>query len=93
VRVDRAATGTADAGLHGRVVVDEYLGADRCLHVDGPAGRLVVRVPPDGPSALGSELVLRIDPARIQIYAPKPGEPEPAKDRVEVAGSPSRTDS
>ncbi len=62
-----------ESPLRGRVVVDEYLGADRCLHLSGPAGRLVVRVPPDGPRALGAEVGVRLDPARVRLYAPDTG--------------------
>ena len=60
--------GARDTPLRGRVVFDEYLGADRCLHLDGPAGRLVVRIAPDGPRAIGSELALQPDPARVRLY-------------------------
>jgi len=62
-----------ESPLRGRVVVDEYLGADRCLHLSGPAGRLVVRVPPDGPRQLGQEIGVRFDPARVRLYSPDTG--------------------
>jgi ABC-type sugar transport system ATPase subunit len=58
----------AGAALAGTVVVDEYLGSDRCLHVEGPAGRLVVRVAPDGPSALGADLALHPAPGKVRLY-------------------------
>jgi ABC-type sugar transport system ATPase subunit len=69
----RVAADGRGAPLGGRVVVDEYLGADRCLHLDGPAGRLVVRVAPDGPRAIGSEVALQPDPARVRLYDPASG--------------------
>jgi len=36
--------------LRGRVAIDEYLGAARCLHLDTALGRLVARVGPDEPA-------------------------------------------
>jgi len=41
--------------------------------VDGAAGRLVSRVPPDGKSALGAELALTPAPDRIRLYDPTTG--------------------
>jgi multiple sugar transport system ATP-binding protein len=64
----RVAADERGAPLRGRVVVDEYLGADRCLHLDGPAGRLVVRIAPDGPRSIGGEVALQPDPARVRLY-------------------------
>jgi multiple sugar transport system ATP-binding protein len=60
----------------GRVVHDEFLGADRCLYVDTPAGRLVLRVAPNGQggrSAVGTELGLRPGPAGLLLYDPASG--------------------
>lgn len=54
--------------LRGRVVVDEYLGSSRCLHVATPIGRLVARVEPDAPGARGSEVGLRLDAAHVRLF-------------------------
>ncbi len=54
--------------LRGRVVVDEYLGSSRCLHVVTSVGRLVARVGPDAPGARGSEVGLRLDPAHVHLF-------------------------
>jgi len=58
----------AASSLRGRVAVDEYLGASRCLHVDTPAGRWVVRVAPEEPARPGSEVGLRLDPAHLRLF-------------------------
>jgi multiple sugar transport system ATP-binding protein len=51
--------------LRGRVVVDEYLGVSRCLHVKTPAGVVVARVEPDRAATVGSEVELRFDPEHV----------------------------
>ena len=59
--------------LRGRIEVDEYLGSARCLHVDTPVGRLIARVGPDAPCARGTEVGLRLDPARLRLFDPESG--------------------
>ncbi len=59
--------------IRGRVVVDEYLGASRSLHVDTSIGRLVVRGDADRPSAVGEELALALDPSHVRLFDPKSG--------------------
>lgn len=54
--------------LRGRIVVDEYLGSSRCLHVETPVGRLVARVGPDEPGTRGTEVGLRLDPACVRLF-------------------------
>ena len=54
--------------LRGRVVVDEYLGSSRCLHVATSVGRLIARVGPDAPGTRGAEVGLRLDPAHVQLF-------------------------
>jgi multiple sugar transport system ATP-binding protein len=54
--------------LRGQIVVDEYLGSSRCLHVATSVGRLIARVGPDAPGARGSEVGLRLDPAHVRLF-------------------------
>jgi multiple sugar transport system ATP-binding protein len=54
--------------LRGRVVVDEYLGIARCLHVQTEAGVVVARVEPGGGAAVGAEVALRFDPDRVRRF-------------------------
>ena len=71
--------------LAGKVVVDEYLGADRCLHLDTAAGLLVVRIPPDGPGLLGQELELDLDLERAHVYVGPEGRRAPRRAQGEVS--------
>jgi len=59
--------------LRGRVVVDEYLGSSRCLHVETELGRLVARCPPDARGANGGEVGLRFDPEHVRLFDAKTG--------------------
>jgi multiple sugar transport system ATP-binding protein len=63
----------AASPLRGRVAVDEYQGASRCLHVDTTAGRLVARVGPDESHARGAEVGLRLEPAHLRLFATDSG--------------------
>ena len=54
--------------IAGRVVTDEYFGNCRNLHVDTPAGRLIVRADLAGAYARGSELRLGFDPAHVVVF-------------------------
>ncbi|MBN8524488.1 MAG: ABC transporter ATP-binding protein [Planctomycetes bacterium] len=63
-----------DAGpLRGVVVMDEYLGAWRNLHLDCPCGRLVMRLPPGAAHRPGDAVGLRVDPAHVLCFAPGDG--------------------
>jgi len=59
------------ATLRGRVRVDEYLGASRCLHLDTPLGPWIVRCGPDQPE--GDEVGLALDPAHLRLFDPTTG--------------------
>jgi len=58
----------AASPLRGRIVVDEYLGSSRCLHVDTPLGRLVARVAPDAPGTRGEEVGLKLTPGELRAF-------------------------
>ena len=55
-------------GLHGEVVLDEYAGMARCLHVKSDAGTLVARVGADDPVRAGARVRLDFDPARVRRF-------------------------
>jgi ABC-type sugar transport system ATPase subunit len=59
--------------LRGMVVMDEYLGAWRNLHLDTPCGRLVMRLPPGQALPRGQQLGVRLDPAHVLLFAPDDG--------------------
>jgi multiple sugar transport system ATP-binding protein len=61
-------TGPPAPTLRGRVVVDEYLGLSRCLHVQTEAGTVVARVEPDGGATVGSEVALRFDQDHVRRF-------------------------
>jgi len=63
----------ATGPLRGRVVVDEYLGSSRCLHVETPLGRWIARTAPEAAPTRGSEVALRLDPAHVRIFEPDSG--------------------
>jgi len=63
----------AASPLRGRLAVDEYLGASRCLHVDTPVGRLIARVEPDLELGRGAEVGLRFDPAHVRWFDTRSG--------------------
>jgi multiple sugar transport system ATP-binding protein len=52
----------------GRVLIDEYFGSARLVHVDTPCGRLVLRAEATRAHALGSEVRLRLDPAQLSLF-------------------------
>jgi multiple sugar transport system ATP-binding protein len=60
----------AQGPIAGKVVMDEYLGSVRCVHVDTECGRVVMRAPADRPRALGEEVRLAFDPAHLRIFDP-----------------------
>jgi multiple sugar transport system ATP-binding protein len=62
-----AARGGAQA-LRGEVVLDEYAGMARCLHVKTDAGTLVARVGADDPVRAGARVRLDFDPARVRRF-------------------------
>ncbi len=58
----------ADGPIRGDVVVDEYLGADRCLHVQTEVGRLIVRGGPDEPDRVGATVAIALDPEHVRVF-------------------------
>ncbi|MCK6446418.1 MAG: ABC transporter ATP-binding protein [Planctomycetes bacterium] len=66
-------TATAHGAWRGRVIVDEYLGSSRSLHVDTPLGRIVARGDANAPSALGEEVALEFDGAHVRLFDPTSG--------------------
>jgi multiple sugar transport system ATP-binding protein len=56
------------APLRGTVVLDEYLGAWRNVHLDTPGGRVVMRAAPDRRHRPGETLGLRFAPAHTLLF-------------------------
>jgi multiple sugar transport system ATP-binding protein len=73
VRVARTAAGEKERAWRGRVVVDEYMGSSRSLHVDTPLGRVVVRGDAEAPSAVGEEVALELELAHVRLFDPTTG--------------------
>jgi multiple sugar transport system ATP-binding protein len=61
------------APLRGEVLLDEYLGASRCLHVKTPCGTLVARTPEQRVCAAGSQVGLELDPRHVRLFDPDSG--------------------
>jgi len=59
---------TLDGPLSGTVVLDEYLGAWRNLHVQTAGGRIVARVAADRPHRIGEAVRLGVDPAHCSLF-------------------------
>ena len=67
VRLDPAST------LRGEVLLSEYLGASRCIHVQTASGTLIARVAPEITVPTGSAVGLAFDPARVRLFDPASG--------------------
>ena len=67
VRLDPAST------LRGEVLLSEYLGASRCIHVQTASGTLIARVAPDVTVPPGTTVGLAFDPARVRLFDPASG--------------------
>jgi multiple sugar transport system ATP-binding protein len=66
--------GSGDGGaVEGKVVIDEYLGAARCIHVDAPFGRLIVRTEGGEARGVGSVVTLGFDPGHVRLFDPESG--------------------
>ena len=57
-----------DGPVAGVVVMDEYMGAFRCLHVDTGFGRLIVRLTGGRTFSVGEAVRLRFDPAHLRFF-------------------------
>jgi multiple sugar transport system ATP-binding protein len=60
--------------IRGRIVVDEYLGADRCWHLETEIGPLTARAAPDAPGAAGEEVALELDRSHARLFDTRTGE-------------------
>jgi multiple sugar transport system ATP-binding protein len=58
----------ASGPIRGRVIVDEFLGSHRTLHVDAPVGRLIVREDASAERRLGDELTLALDAKFLNFF-------------------------
>ncbi len=59
---------TLDGPLPGTVLLDEYLGAWRNLHVQTPCGRMVVRAPADRRHKPGDAVRLGVDASQASLF-------------------------
>jgi multiple sugar transport system ATP-binding protein len=59
--------------VRGRVVIDEYLGSARCVHVDTPLGRLIARAGRSEARDAGEEVGLAFDPEHVRLFDPETG--------------------
>ncbi len=59
--------------IRGRALLEEYLGASRCIHLDTTVGRLVVRLPASASVPAGEELELALDPHHVRLFDPASG--------------------
>ncbi len=62
-----------EGALAGTVVADEYLGSSRCVHLDAPFGRLIMRAPPGARTAAGETIRLGFDAAHTRFFDPATG--------------------
>jgi len=69
LRVGRGEWGT----IPGRVAVRELLGNEVLLHVDTPAGPIVLRVAPEEPSSVGDEIAVSPEMTRAHLFASDDG--------------------
>ena len=56
------------SGLRGGVVATEYLGTTQIVTVDTGAGRLRARLPAAVRAAVGEQVGLSLDPARLSVF-------------------------
>jgi len=59
--------------LGGKVVMDEYMGSCRILHLETACGRLVMRAEAEGRLTSGEGIELRFDPKFLRFFDPKTG--------------------
>ncbi len=67
VRVD------AEGAFTGRVVLDAFVGPCRYVHLDSPAGRIVVRVSADQSAPSGGQWRVEFDPRALCLFDPRTG--------------------
>ncbi len=54
--------------IRGRALLQEYLGASRCIHLETTVGRLIARLPASASVPAGEELALALDPAHVRLF-------------------------
>ena len=59
--------------LRGRVAADEDLGSSRALYLDTACGRIIARIPSDGPKLRGEEVQLDFDPSGLRWFSSSDG--------------------
>jgi ABC-type sugar transport system ATPase subunit len=61
----------ADGPIEGNVVMDEYMGSHRSIHVETEAGRIVMRSLEAHP--VGQSLRLSLDPDHVRLFESESG--------------------
>ncbi len=57
-----------DGPIRGTVVIDEYLGAARCVHVDAPFGRVIARTADAGSRPAGSPVAISFAAGHVRLF-------------------------
>ena len=60
--------------IEGKVLLDEYMGSVRSVHVDTECGRVVMRAASDQKRAVGEKVRLGLDQAHIRIFDAQTGQ-------------------
>jgi ABC-type sugar transport system ATPase subunit len=63
-----------EGGMPGEVVMDEYLGAWRNIHVETACGRLVLRAKAEAKQAVGARVDLHFDSQHLRFFAAADGQ-------------------
>ncbi len=59
---------TDDGPLRGEIVVDEYLGSSRCVHVKTASATWIARIAPDSAARIGTTVALTLDATRVRLF-------------------------
>ena len=54
--------------VKGRVLMDEFLGPNRNVHLETDVGKLVMRVDADGAMRAGEDVRVGFDPAHMRVF-------------------------
>ncbi len=63
-----------EGGLRGEIVLDEYMGACRYVHVQTPCGRWVLRTDESQRAPIGQSVALQFDPTQVCLFDGESGE-------------------
>jgi sn-glycerol 3-phosphate transport system ATP-binding protein len=63
-----AVNGGEGGGIAGRIEMIEQLGADTLTHIAYAGGIVILRTPHESRHAIGDELTIRADPARVYLF-------------------------